>query len=127
MKFSKLYPHADLIGVVSALLCLIHCVAVPVLLVLGALSEGLWAHTAVLDYLFIVLALMAVYFATRNQETTLPVRIGLWSSTALFSLAILLHDWFAFALYLSVAASIALLVFHAINYRHRHVHEKIVA
>ncbi len=126
MNFSK-YKQADLLGVVSAVLCLVHCIAVPVLLVLGVLSEGLWAHTAFLDYIFIGLALMAVYFATRNHETTRRVRIGLWSSTALFSLAILLHDWFAFALYLSVAASIALVVFHVLNYRHRHIHEQIPA
>lgn len=114
---------ADTIGILSSLLCVVHCLMLPVL-VLGGLLHEEWAlHAEWVDYLFILLAVGAVFFASR-QADTYSLKVGMWLTVSWFSLSILLHDMFATALYSSMAASVVLVVLHSINFRqHQQQHQ----
>ena len=79
--------RADVVGISSAILCIVHCLVLPLLLVVNNFTDH-W-HSA--DYVFILLAGVAVFFSARHLSSPL-VRTGLWVSWLIFSVAILLHD-----------------------------------
>ena len=99
-------------------MCIVHCLLLPVALLAGNLTD--YGHRwESVDYLFILLAGVAVYFSTRYLRSSL-LRIGLWLSWVVFSIAILLHDRYPEALYVSIAASLSLALFHILSYREKH-------
>ena len=106
---------ADLVGIGSAVLCIAHCLLLPLLLVVGSFSD----HWHSVDYLFILLAGVAVFFSARRLNQTF-LRTSLWISWLTFSGAILLHDRYAGALYVSLLASVALALLHLASYRAKH-------
>lgn len=108
---------ADTIGIFSSILCLIHCLLLPVLILGGLLNEEWSTHSEWVDYLFILLAVGAVFFASR-QSHMYVLKVLMWAVVSWFSVSILLHDIFEAALYSSMAASVALVVLHTINFRH---------
>ncbi len=120
-RFSQ--KHADVLGIISAILCLIHCLFVPVLLVIGSVTEHMGGHWGSLDYLFIVLALLAVINATRYASRN--IAFGMWLSMIVFVAGLLMHHVYAEALIVSTLASVALAVFHIINYKQSHTHSSV--
>ena len=76
-------------------------------------------HWHSVDYFFILSAGVAVYYSSRRLNAPF-IRIGLWISWLCFSIAILLHDRYAEALYVSLIASLVLAFFHIISYREKH-------
>ncbi|WP_128548762.1 MerC domain-containing protein [Larkinella soli] len=126
MKADFLDRKADYIGISGSVLCVIHCLITPFLLV----SSSFLADDAVrvgylsLDYVFIGVNILAVYFATRHFASP-AVRVGLWSFLVLFAVAILLEDFSETFEYLGYAASFGLMSMHLINIRNhrlRHAH-----
>ncbi|WPP52080.1 MerC domain-containing protein [Catalinimonas niigatensis] len=107
---------ADTIGIFSSVLCLVHCLLVPLFIFGGLLNEEWGAHAQWVDYLFILLAIGAVFFASR-QSDMYALKVFMWITVSWFSISILLHDVFETALYSSMVASIALVVLHSINFR----------
>ncbi|MGA0557606.1 MerC domain-containing protein [Larkinella sp. VNQ87] len=126
MKLDVLNKRADYIGISGSVLCIIHCLITPVLLV----SSSFLANDTVrvgflsLDYLFIGVNILAVYFATRHF-TTPAIKIGLWFFLSVFAVAILLEDVNESFEYLGYAASLGLVTTHLVNirlHRLRHSH-----
>ncbi len=100
------------------MLCIIHCLLLPVLVLAGSFSDE--AHRwEWLDYGFILLATVAVFYATRRLKSTF-LRRGLWLSLLCFGGAIVLHEHHPVALYASVASSLLLALFHLGSYREKH-------
>jgi hypothetical protein len=67
-----------------------------------------------LDYIFILINGVAVYYATRNHQS-LPLRILLWGALTIFSTSLILegkHDAFT---WLGYAGSGLLIIGHLIN------------
>lgn len=122
--FFKIKKHADSIGAIGAALCIVHCLLLPIILTIGLFSESWYAGSTweLLDWLFIGLALVAVLFSTR-QLHSLYLRTAFWLAFALFSVSVLLHDHSAFFLYLSVGASLLLMLLHGVSYRRKHQHQ----
>lgn len=118
MRTSAFQKNADLLGISSSVLCIIHCLLLPVLLLVGSFSDHLH-RWALLNYAFILLAGVAVFFSTRQLPHS-RLRVGLWLSWLSFSLAILLHAQYAEALYASVFSSLLLAFFHLASYRAKH-------
>lgn len=108
---------ADTIGILSSIFCLIHCLLLPVLVLSGLLNEDWGTHAEWVDYMFIILAVGAVYFASR-QSAHYSLKIWMWVGVSWFSLSILLHELFEAALYSSMGASLLLVVLHGINFKH---------
>ncbi|AFM03149.1 hypothetical protein Fleli_0688 [Bernardetia litoralis DSM 6794] len=138
--------NSDFIGAMSAFLCIIHCAIVPILMGVHSvyyagdaltstkhlehshnhsdLSSGIFhsvsifdgSHWHALDYFFIVITLIAVYFATRKSVVSW-ITAGLWSAASLFVISILLEEFISGIEYLAYFASILLIVFHVLNQR----------
>lgn len=127
----------------SAFLCIIHCAIVPILMGIHSfyyagdfvasthnhtqhtehahetvsfldILQGSHWHT--LDYFFVIITLIAVYFATRKSLISW-IKIGLWSAASLFVVSILLQESIAGVEYLAYFASALLIVFHFLNQR----------
>lgn len=130
MNDKKLYSNSDFIGMISSALCLVHCLAVPLFMGWYAIQDHLHehadhSHTHVhasvggfnLDYFFILICLVAVWFSTRNHHTTPLLKILLWSFFAMFSIGILLEAYAPFFQYLGYLASLGLIAVHWYNYK----------
>ena len=75
MSFSNISMKSDFIGMIASGLCLIHCVATPILFMAGT---GLGMPTEVqptwwgyLDPIFLVLSLLAVYWSVQSRAHAL--------------------------------------------------------
>lgn len=126
MKTDLLSSKADYIGITGSVLCIIHCLVTPVLLMTTAVlqDEQLRLGYLSLDYLFIGVNIIAVYFATRHHAQP-AIKRALWGFLLLFAVGIMLEDVNEAFEYLGYAASAGLVVTHLINIRqHRlsHVH-----
>ncbi|RYF73868.1 MAG: MerC domain-containing protein [Cytophagaceae bacterium] len=110
---------ADYIGITGSVLCLIHCLAAPVLVMTSNLfrNDTLRAGFLSLDYVFIAVNIVAVYFAARNH-TSSAIRTALWSFLFLFAVGLLLEDVSPVFEYLAYAASTGLVISHLFNLRH---------
>lgn len=126
-------PKADFLGMSASVLCMIHCLALPLFVALGFVVKNMDGHAGhdhhhdhghfhfhwdwhLLDYFFIVLALVAVYQASK-QAASRAIKLALWMSVSIFSIAILLHDWNQYMLVVSLLASVALFVTHLVNWK----------
>jgi hypothetical protein len=124
MKTDLLSRKADYIGIAGSVLCIIHCLITPVLLMTTALfqNEKLRIGYLSLDYVFIGVNIIAVYFATRHYVHPL-IKKSLWGFLSLFSIALLLEDVNPFFEYVAYIASAGLVITHLLNIRqHRLSH-----
>ncbi|MCC5930595.1 MAG: MerC domain-containing protein [Cyclobacteriaceae bacterium] len=115
---SVIRRNADLIGILSSSLCIVHCLAVPVFIAITAVSHSFAHHHHYhwLDYVFIAFAATAVYFAALRNPSA-RIKAGLWFSLVLFGIGLLLHDLSHDFLYLSLVGSAGLVYFHILNFR----------
>jgi len=123
MRFDLLSRKADYIGITGSVLCIIHCLATPILLMTSALLRNDAVRTSYLslDYLFIGINIAAVYFATRHAPSR--IRTLLWGFLSLFAVALLLEDVSEIFEYLAYAASTGLVLTHLANLRFCRGHE----
>jgi cell division protein FtsW (lipid II flippase) len=125
---------ADMMGISASVLCMIHCLAFPVMISLGYMvkysdthdhdHDHEHFHWHWMDYFFIALAIWAVYNAAKNTHSK-RIKIALWIAVIIFSIAILLHEWNPVMIAVSIAASLALIIIHIINWKY-HKNCKIV-
>jgi RsiW-degrading membrane proteinase PrsW (M82 family) len=67
-----------------------------------------------LDYLFILINGIAVFYATRNHKSVL-VRSILWGALALFSVSLIFEAKHSVFTWLGYAGSVALIIGHLLN------------
>ena len=113
---------ADYIGITGSVLCLIHCLAAPVLVMTSKLlrDDTLRAGFLSLDYVFIAVNIVAVYFAARNHSSP-AIRTALWGFLFLFATGLILEDVSPVFEYMAYAASMGLVISHLVNLRHHRV------
>ncbi|HEX9956478.1 MAG TPA: MerC domain-containing protein [Fibrella sp.] len=119
MKLDIVDKKADYIGITGSVLCLIHCLAAPVVVMTSSLLRDDTLRTGFLslDYVFIAINIVAVYFAAR-QHTSSAIRTALWSFLFLFTLGLLLENVNPLFEYIAYAASTGLVISHLLNLRH---------
>ena len=117
--------YSDLLGVTASGLCAIHCALAPVLFATRPVLEstmgthshgpGFWA---LLDYLFLIFSLVAVWFSARHT-THKGIKRVLWIAWAVFSIG-LLSETFHFhqGKWLMYIGSIVLVLAHTYNHRY---------
>ncbi len=125
MKSSLTSHKADYVGITGSVLCLIHCLITPILLVTSTLLKDEIVRTSYLslDYVFIVVNIIAVYSATRHAPT--GIRTSLWGFLAFFAVCIILEDVSPVFEYAAYVASLGLVGSHLYNIwycRMRHAH-----
>ncbi|TNE78979.1 MAG: MerC domain-containing protein [Bacteroidetes bacterium] len=109
-------PKSDILGIISSSLCLVHCLAGPVLVLLGySFTEpGGW-H--LWDILFFGVSAWAVWNASKGHGTRW-IKVGLWSSLVVLFGSILVAEHVAIVNIVSWLAALSLVVFHVLNLRH---------
>ncbi|WP_247236921.1 MerC domain-containing protein [Telluribacter sp. SYSU D00476] len=118
MKPSPIHTHgrADYVGIAGSLLCIVHCLLTPVLAVGSSLTVD--DHTIAgflhLDYLFVLVNGLAVYYATRGHKFPL-VKLILWLAFGLFAVSILLEGTATVFVWLGYIGSGVLIAGHAVN------------
>lgn len=99
----------DVTGSLTSALCLVHCLALPLLVPAGAML----AHHPLMDLGFVVLAGVAAWMASR--EGAVGMKVLLWSCWSLFAASIWLeHDHPALST-VGVFASLGLVGGHVVN------------
>jgi hypothetical protein len=101
---------ADITGVLSASLCIVHCALTPLLLIVFSASE--WLHS--LSYIFLLLSFYSVFEATKHSKYSAVLQL-IWVSFAVLALSVLFEDDFPWLHLLSYPASIGLIVGHLLN------------
>ena len=109
--------RSDLLGVSTSLLCLLHCLAFPVVLSTGYLfNYSLQGHWHGTDYIFVLLGMVAVW-ASARKTPFLALKLAFWLAILVFSLSILFHDRWSWMVYISTAASFVLIALHILHWR----------
>ena len=115
--------NSDYIGSISSTLCLVHCMATPVLFVIQAghadcsnLGPLWWSS---IDYIFLVISALAVFQSARNTSSKLMPSV-LFSFWVLLALGVLIHGFFHLAFFevIKWVGAIGLVVFHLINVKY---------
>ena len=124
MKTDLLSRKADYLGITGSVLCIIHCLITPLLLMTTAAlhDEHLRIGYLSLDYIFIGVNIMAVYFATKST-TSLAIKRSLWGFLTLFAMGIMFEDVDHTFRLIGYVASAGLVLTHLVNIRqHRLQH-----
>lgn len=118
MQRSTFQNFADYIGISGAFLCLLHCLALPLLMMANAVLAQVFAQVSWLinDYTFAGLALVAVFFSAK-QAHSVQIRQWMWGSALFFALMVLLADQHEVFEWASYAGSIGLISAHTANLR----------
>ena len=114
IKLNKI--PSDKVGIISSLLCLIHCLAIP--LIFGFSAEALHAihhDYPVIDYIFAVISLIAAYFSIRKTDKT-ALKIGFIFGWILFILGVIMHGNHIMVWSLHLGTLI-LIITHLVNLR----------
>ncbi|TAF31559.1 MAG: MerC domain-containing protein [Cytophagales bacterium] len=111
---------ADWLGMVSSIICLIHCLIVPFIISANTLLEGIDVHFLPEghDYFFMLLAIVAAYFSTRKHLLN-ALSLCIWGFVLLFSVSVLLADRFDVFGYMLYVASAGLFLSHFIHARQK--------
>lgn len=123
----------DFVGMAASILCAIHCAAFPLLfaaqpLVHEAISSaeghghghghghgGLASLWSSLDFVFLALSLVAVYFAARASRNA-TTKVWLWTGWAIFAIGVGMEQ-FGLPGWLMYVGSAVLVIAHLINFR----------
>jgi len=113
MTNTKKIKLADFIGITSASVCMVHCVATPLLITLGV---GFFTEP-IIKYLFLFIAFISIYKATENLNSPKLI-FFLWASFGGFLLSTVLHEHHEFFEYAGYLFSILVILAHILNIQH---------
>ena len=120
----------DTIGILSSGLCLIHCLATPFLFVLTLSSNACCESTPLwwqwLDYSFLFISFIAVFYSTKSSNSKI-IKICLWISWIMLFILILNTKfiWFITSHHTRYFPAISLIGFHLYNLKYCHQNEKL--
>ncbi|MDA7708143.1 MerC domain-containing protein [Flavobacteriaceae bacterium] len=110
----------DTIGAIVSTLCVVHCLLTPLLFVAQSYTAT-HSHEAPfwwknLDYLFILISIIAVYESTKKSTNKL-IKAGLWMSWIILFLLILNEKlvWIEFNEIITYAVALTLSMLHIYN------------
>lgn len=106
----------DAVGISAAVLCLIHCVVFPLLMIIPL---GI-SHNPYIDLAFLIIGAGVVYRVTKNIASSW-LKLLFWSSIILISISVLADLIFEIHIPLIYAGAAGLITGHIINFKnHRH-------
>jgi hypothetical protein len=104
---------SDWLGIVSASLCVVHCLLTPFLIFIAANFS--WWHEV--SYLFLVVSFFAAYHASNHTKSRTAQAI-IWTSFTLLSICILFEEEYPLFHEISYLASLGLIIGHIYNIRY---------
>ena len=129
MKITTLLSQkSDNVGIISSILCLIHCLLLPVAIsAVSVANHHLHDHghghthshggLEFLDYIFWVFSLIAVYYSVRHTHH-IRIRLAFYFAGLLFTGGILFKDYLPGGEIWSYMGSLCLICTHAYNIRY---------
>jgi hypothetical protein len=123
MKSNLLKYFYDYLGIASSGLCLVHCLATPIMIFVqqyyhhSSLKESPDENGFYWDYLFVFICFTAVYFTTQNINSR-KIQVSFWGFFTLFATAILFEDDFRNLQFVGYFSSIGLIITHFINIKY---------
>jgi hypothetical protein len=104
---------ADIIGILSASICLVHCIATPLLIAFGA---G-FITNLFFKYLFLIISFVSIFKATENI-TSKKISLLLWISFWGFLFSTLFQEEYEWLHYSGYVFAILIIIGHILNIRH---------
>lgn len=105
-----------MLGLSVAVLCLIHCLLFPVLMVLPLGFE----HAAYVDAAFLLIGTVVVYRVTRTMESK-TLKYSFWTAIGLIAVSVMLDILFHIHSPLIYIGATLLITAHIINFKnHKH-------
>jgi hypothetical protein len=104
---------ADLIGILSSSICLVHCVATPLLIAFGA---G-FITNPFFKYLFLIISFVSIFKATENITST-NISLLLWISFWGFLFSTLFQEEYEWLHYSGYLFAILIIIGHILNIKH---------
>jgi len=104
---------ADLIGILSSSICLVHCIATPLLIAFGA---GFMTNPF-FKYLFLIISFVAVFKATEKVTHT-KIALFLWVSFLGFLLSTLFQEEYHWLHYSGYFFALLVITGHILNIKH---------
>jgi hypothetical protein len=108
----KKYFHPDVIGIISASVCMIHCIALPMLMLT---SMHIFSHP-LMEIFFLSTSAISIYYSTKGRNITISSLL-LWISFTGLCISTLLHDHFAVMKMIGYAFSVLIIIGHIIQMR----------
>lgn len=113
----------DTFGAIASAICLVHCVATPLIFIVSSCSlkgcnnTPLWWKS--IDYIFLIISLIAIYFSTKTS-TNNTVKVLLWLSWTLLFTVIINEkmNWFYLPEYSIYIPATLLIVAHMYNLKY---------
>ncbi|MET3036584.1 MerC domain-containing protein [Chryseobacterium sp. NRRL B-14859] len=106
----------DTIGISAAVLCLIHCIIFPLLLIVPL---GI-SHNPYIDLVFLLIGTVVVFRLTKKIKSTW-LKLLFWISIVLISVSVLIDLLFEIHVPLIYAGAAGLITGHIINFKnHKH-------
>jgi hypothetical protein len=104
---------ADLIGILSSSICLVHCIATPLLIAFGA---G-FITNPFFKYLFLIISFLSIFKATENI-TSKKISLLLWISFWGFLFSTLFQEEYEWLHYSGYLFAILIIIGHILNIKH---------
>lgn len=101
---------ADFIGIISSTLCLMHCIATPLLIAFGA---G-FITNPFFKYLFLIISFLSIFKATENI-TSKKISLLLWISFWGFLFSTLFQEEYEWLHYSGYLFAILIIIGHVLN------------
>ena len=114
MAITGISKRADYLGVCSSILCLLHCL-IPPAIILSSNALGSWFDHLWFDVFFALISATAVYLTTRNQPASW-INLLLWASLGSLILGMFFEDLLVMRM-LSYVAALGLIFGHLVNIR----------
>ncbi|GEN69561.1 MerC domain-containing protein [Chryseobacterium rhizosphaerae] len=106
----------DAVGISAAVLCLIHCIVFPLLMIIPL---GI-SHNHYIDLAFLIIGALVVFRITR-QITNRRLKFLFWASILLISISVLADFIFEIHIPLIYVGAAGLITGHIINFKnHKH-------
>jgi hypothetical protein len=104
---------ADLIGILSSSICMVHCLATPLLIAFGA---G-FITNPFFKYLFLIISFVSIFKATENI-TSKKISLLLWISFWGFLFSTLFQEEYEWLHYSGYLFAILIIIGHILNIKH---------
>ncbi len=102
--------NADLIGILSSSICLVHCIATPLLIAFGA---G-FITNPFFKYLFLIISFVSIFKSTENI-TSKKISLLLWVSFWGFLFSTLFQEEYEWLHYSGYLFAILIIIGHVLN------------
>ena len=123
MEKSKSF-HADILGISTSTICVIHCSLLPLMMGVGIFESGDWIHSLALELSLLILTIIFASYSLiqsffKKHQNKYPILLAILG-IGIFCIGLIYHN--SLGLILCSMGGISLATAHFINYKLCHIH-----